>query len=461
MTQINSISSENNAYIYNKDLKNLSDETKEVSLFESNTDKCTDGNDDGKLGAGEILENTAKGALDGLVNGIKGMFLDEEGNFSLGNTLKTAAMGAACFIPGIGPVVAGALCTAGAVTGAAKTVQGIAGALSAQTDAEAKASFQQIGGGALQTGLSVAGAKASAKAIAKNANVSKLTSGSGNKLVNAAKNTIEGATNYYKGESWTGAIKKGASGTVDNILNIPKAIGEKADNIKNKLTKKSGTISDKKMQKLIKKGKVTEVTADDGSTYYTQQTGRTTQRTYAQKAGTEGKQYSYTTQDTRVESTYATAKATETKELAYNDLADDVKAGVDGMAKGETREFGTTRVKALGDNRYKVTTETGADKIVKQTTTTNKNAREAYNAHKQELQEQGVSLKDFKNGGEFTLEDGTTIKYDPSSNTASTTTIKDSNAFMKRFGEINGFQDISPKGTAFGLVTSNMKYGEE
>ena len=103
MTQINSISSENNAYIYNKDLKNLSDETKEVSLFESNTNKCTDGNDDGKLGAGEILENTAKGALDGLVNGIKGMFLDEEGNFSLGNTLKTAAMGAACFIPGIGP----------------------------------------------------------------------------------------------------------------------------------------------------------------------------------------------------------------------------------------------------------------------------------------------------------------------------------------------------------------------
>ena len=162
------------------------------------------------------------------------MFLDEEGNFSLGNTLKTAAMGAACFIPGIGPVVAGALCTAGAVTGAANTVQGIAGALSAQTDAEAKASFQQIGGGALQTGLSVAGAKASAKAIAKNANVSKLTSGSGNKLVNAAKNTIEGATNYYKGESWIGAIKKGASGTVDNILNVPKAIGEKADNIKNK-----------------------------------------------------------------------------------------------------------------------------------------------------------------------------------------------------------------------------------
>ena len=461
MTQINSISTENNAYIYNKDLQTQANEIKDIQLFESDDNRCTDGSDDGKLGAGEVLENTAKGAFEGLVNGIKGMFFDKEGNFSLGNTLKTAALGAACFIPGVGPVIAGTLCAAGAVSGAANTVQGIAKAATAETDAEAKAAFRQVGGGALQTGLSVVGAKASAKAIANNAGVAKLTSGSGNKLVNAVKNTGKSITNDYKGESWTGAIQKGASGTLDNILNVPKAAGEKLTSVKDKLTKKSGTISDKKLQKLVKKGKVTEQIADDGSTYYTQQTGRTTQRTYVQKQGTEGKQYSYTTQNNKVETSYASAPKTETKELGFNDLADDIKAGVDGMAKGEIREIGTTKVKALGDNKFKVTTQKGSEKIVKQTTTSNKNAREAYNAHRKELQEQGVSIKEFKEGGEFTLEDGTTIKYDPSSKTASTTTIKDSNAIAKRFGELNGFKAASGKAAGFGILTGNIQPDEE
>lgn len=91
----------------------------------------------------------------------------------------------------------------------------------------------------------------------------------------------------------------------------------------------------------------------------------------------------------------------------------------------------------------------------------NKNAREAYNAHRKELQEQGVSIKEFKEGGEFTLEDGTTIKYDPSSKTASTTTIKDSNAIAKRFGELNGFKAASGKAAGFGILTGNIQPDEE
>jgi len=119
---------------------------------------CTDGKDDGKVGIFSALGNIFQGAAKTLVNGVKGMFTDKEGNFSILNTLKTAGIVAGCLVcPAAGFVLGGV----GLATGAVKLGSGVVKALNSTTDAEAKDMWEQVGEGGLTVAASAMGMKAS------------------------------------------------------------------------------------------------------------------------------------------------------------------------------------------------------------------------------------------------------------------------------------------------------------
>ena len=128
----------------------------------ANGETCTDGKDDGKIGFFDAVKNIFKGAAKTLVNGVKGMFTDSEGNFSLGKTLLSIGAAAICITF---PAVGLAACAIGGVMGAVQVGKGVYNAATAETDAEAKEAWQNIGGGALTVAGSVVGAKASLGAI--------------------------------------------------------------------------------------------------------------------------------------------------------------------------------------------------------------------------------------------------------------------------------------------------------
>lgn len=243
---------------------------------------CTDGKDDGKVGFFEGLGSVLKGAFDGVVNGVKGMFTDENGNFSLGNTLKSAAMIGACFIPGVGPFIGAGLCAVGVVKGATGLVQNISAAANAKTDAEAKAALEGCGASGLTTVVSAVGLKGSVGAIAKGAGVegaasngvlknvkAMATKGEGTGLMGGAKNFVsncktsagfgaegmytkafeagsEGATSTLSKVTKGSAevIKTAGKGTAENVINAASAVKNKATQKLNKLTGKEGTVKD-------------------------------------------------------------------------------------------------------------------------------------------------------------------------------------------------------------------------
>lgn len=139
-----------------------SNNTQQVQVTKTSENTCTDGNDDGKIGFFAAAGHAIKGAAKGLWNGIKGCFTNSEGKFSLGKTLLTVGMGALCIaFPAVGLVA----CGIGAVSGAVTLGKGIYNAATAETDAEAKDAWENIGDGAFTVATSVVGAKASFKAV--------------------------------------------------------------------------------------------------------------------------------------------------------------------------------------------------------------------------------------------------------------------------------------------------------
>ena len=273
MSYVNTIQTQSNTYTYDQLQAMMANGTidsstvQNVSVFNQSADPsaCTDGKDDGKLGFFETIGSAISGAVKGVVNGVKGLFCDENGNFSLGQTLKSAVTAAACFIPVVGPVIGGALCATGVVKGAVGIAQGVSAAASATTDAEAKAAIESIGGNALSTGLSVAGVKASVGAIAGTAKTLTGTSAfsSAKGIVGKAKGLatdIAGSAQSYYGSSWSSATtltgkigavgKQAAKGTARNIMNtgelIKNKVDEKTANVKSKFSKnKSGETAGK------------------------------------------------------------------------------------------------------------------------------------------------------------------------------------------------------------------------
>ena len=121
--------------------------------------KAKDGKDDGSIGFFSALGHALKGG----VKFVTGMFTDENGDFSIKQTLKTAglaaAIGLATLIPVVGPFVIPTLCTLGALDGGLKVAKGFVNTMDAKTDAEAEQAFETMGEGATEGLLSYVGYK--------------------------------------------------------------------------------------------------------------------------------------------------------------------------------------------------------------------------------------------------------------------------------------------------------------
>ena len=143
------------------------------TFVSSKENTCTDGVDDGKIGLLSVVGNIVEGAGKSVVNAVKGAFTDESGNFSITKTLTTVGVSALCIaVPAVGVALAGV----GAVTGGTKFVSGVATALNAETDAEAKDAWEQVGEGGLTAGLSAVGVKASLGAVQSSSTAGALAS---------------------------------------------------------------------------------------------------------------------------------------------------------------------------------------------------------------------------------------------------------------------------------------------
>lgn len=135
---------------------------------------------DGNLTLGEKAEHFGKGML----KGITSLFTDENGDFSVKQTLKTvgtavvvSATATAAVAAGIvsAPVAATILVGIGVVMGGIKIYNGIKAAISAKTNDEAAAAYQQMGEGTTDVGLSLLFKKGISKSMGKAGEIGKIT----------------------------------------------------------------------------------------------------------------------------------------------------------------------------------------------------------------------------------------------------------------------------------------------
>jgi len=162
---------------------------------------CKDGKDDGKIGFFDKLGNMVKGAVSSVGNAIKGILTDP------GKLLKTAALVGACFIPVIGPVIAGGLAIVGAAKGIGTIIQGAQMVNAAETDEQAAMAWQNIGAGTLQTALCVVPAGKALKSAAG------AVKGATSSAIATAKSAISSTKGMTLGEiaSTTGTAAKTAA----------------------------------------------------------------------------------------------------------------------------------------------------------------------------------------------------------------------------------------------------------
>ena len=135
---------------------------------------------DGNLTLGEKAEHFGKGML----RGITSLFTDENGDFSVKQTLKTVgtavivtAAASAVVAAGIvsAPVMAIGLVGTGVVMGGIKIYNGIKAANSAKTNDEAATAYQQMGEGTTDVGLSLLFKKGISKGMGKAGEIGKIT----------------------------------------------------------------------------------------------------------------------------------------------------------------------------------------------------------------------------------------------------------------------------------------------
>ncbi len=163
-----------------------------------------DGEDDGKISFGTAAVNLLKGVGKTVVNGVKGMFTDSEGNFSIGKTILSVGTIAACVAC---PAVGAVLGAVGVVAGGIQLGKGVYNAVTADTDEEAKEAWQNIGGGTFTAVLSAVGTKASLSAM-KSASTAGLNGGSAMDEATTASGKI------------SGFFKDAASSTKNNVSSI-------------------------------------------------------------------------------------------------------------------------------------------------------------------------------------------------------------------------------------------------
>lgn len=183
---------------------------------------AADGKDDGSIG----FWGAAKNLLKGGIKFFTGMFTDENGNFSLGQTLKTAltvaAVGTVCVLTA-GTAVPAMLATAGIGLGAFGMAKAGYNIATAETDAEAEAAWQSLGSNTVATGLAIAGAKA----VAKGAHAAEAAAGEFDGISgtwNAVKVTAQDAAapfsealNAAKTGYQIGGLKEAASSAKANV----------------------------------------------------------------------------------------------------------------------------------------------------------------------------------------------------------------------------------------------------
>lgn len=186
-------------------------------------DKTADGKDDGSIGFWGALKNVGKG----IGNFFKGMVCDKEGNFSIGQTLKTIAIGAvigaaSVLIPGAGTVIA--LTALGLA--AKNVVSAGIDIATAETDADAEAAWQNMGSGLTEGALAYAGVKATGgfgklrsagKAIKNSASDFKAAYKAGGRRAVATEARAQGS------RAWEGiqdTYRTTRQGTIDNWKNL-------------------------------------------------------------------------------------------------------------------------------------------------------------------------------------------------------------------------------------------------
>lgn len=233
--------------------------------------------DDGSIGFGKAALNFAKG----VGKFFTGMFTDEKGNFSIGQTLKTAAIAVgvgAVTVLTAGTAVPAMIAAAGigvSAIGMGKSIYDIA---TADTDAEAEAAWQSLGSNTTAGALAVAGAKAVAKGSAANPSefdgiggYAKATKQVFQDSGKAVSESFNGFKTAYKGagEGITtklGALKEEGIAQKNSFTgkvteNYNKAVYGTKDKIKNEASKLDKEIADKQKQaKDIKDKKSPEYT---------------------------------------------------------------------------------------------------------------------------------------------------------------------------------------------------------
>lgn len=233
--------------------------------------------DDGSIGFGKAALNFAKG----VGKFFTGMFTDEKGNFSIGQTLKTAAIAVgvgAVTVLTAGTAVPAMIAAAGigvSAIGMGKSIYDIA---TADTDAEAEAAWQSLGSNTTAGALAVAGAKAVAKGSAANPSefdgiggYAKATKQVFQDSGKAVSESFNGFKTAYKGagEGITtklGALKEEGIAQKNSFTgkvteNYNKAVYGTKGKIKNEASKLDKEIADKQKQaKDIKDKKSPEYT---------------------------------------------------------------------------------------------------------------------------------------------------------------------------------------------------------
>lgn len=233
--------------------------------------------DDGSIGFGKAALNFAKG----VGKFFTGMFTDEKGNFSIGQTLKTAAIAVgvgAVTVLTAGTAVPAMIAAAGigvSAIGMGKSIYDIA---TADTDAEAEAAWQSLGSNTTAGALAVAGAKAVAKGSAANPSefdgiggYAKATKQVFQDSGKAVSESFNGFKTAYKGagEGITtklGALKEEGIAQKNSFTgkvteNYNKAVYGTKGKIENKASKLDKEIADKQKQaKDIKDKKSPEYT---------------------------------------------------------------------------------------------------------------------------------------------------------------------------------------------------------
>jgi len=311
------------------------------------SDKCSDGEDDGRIGFGTALLQMAKGAGKSIVNTVVGIATDPK------KALLAAGTIAACTLC---PPLAVGLGAVGIATGVISGAKAVGKAVELYndpngTDAEAKAAFQDLGAAGLQVGVSVAGVKAGVKAM-------KSTTGSSMSRLKPSKQTgLKGAAENSKN-----TLKAFAEDTVSGGRGMTRVNGKLKINVEN--TGYKGTQIYTKVKTNIKNEGIiqgTKTTLTEAGNKITQTiTAKTAQKEYNRYEKGSAETKAKMDADLKDYKSVSEAKTgLENAKTKVNDLtkqltdaADDAKPGIQEQLKTARSELSTAK-QDLANAQYK------------------------------------------------------------------------------------------------------------